>query len=95
MKIEYIRMVCVRAFTKELKSKTGQILKTLNSAGISIKIDKCKLICDKLSSYLGYHISKDGISPNEKLKKKSHKFQHQETKYTNLFFFFFFFFFFF
>ena len=54
---------------EELRRQTKQILKKLSEAGVTIKKDKCELNCDELS-YLGYQISKDGISLDERLTKK-------------------------
>ena len=53
---------------KSLNTKQ-HILKKLNKAGMTINKNKCKLNCDKIS-YLGYQISKDSISPDERLTKK-------------------------
>ena len=62
--------ICVGASTKEeLKYKVVQILKKLSEVGMTINEDKCELMCEKIS-YLGYQISKDGISPDDRLTKK-------------------------
>ena len=58
-----------RPLKKESKHKTEQILKELNEAAMTINKDKCELNCDKVS-YLQCQISKDGISPDERLTEK-------------------------
>ena len=58
--------VCTR---EELKSKTEQVLQRLKQADMTINRDKCKLDCEKIL-YLGYQISREGISPNERLTNK-------------------------
>ena len=50
---------------EEFDSKTEQVLRRLKQAGMKINRDKCKLNCEKIS-YLGYRISRERISPDEK-----------------------------
>ena len=54
---------------EELKHKTKQILKKIDEADMSKNKDKYERNFDKIL-YLGYQISQDGISPDEKLTKK-------------------------
>lgn len=68
--IIYQYKTCVGARTKEeLNYKTEQILVRLKKAGMTVNKDKCNFDCKKIS-YLGYQISKGGISPNDRLTKK-------------------------
>ena len=72
--------ICLGAHTrKESKSKTEQVLQRLKQAGMTINRDKCKLDCKKLS-YLGYQISKKGLSPDEKLSNKIAKMEKPTNK---------------
>ena len=62
--------ICLGASTREeLKSKTEQVLQRLKQAGMTINRDKYKLDYKKIS-YLGYQISREGISPGERLTNK-------------------------
>ena len=64
---------------EELKSKTEQVLQRLKQAGMTIDGDKCKLDYEKIS-YLGYQISREGISPEEMLTNKIAKMQKPMNK---------------
>ena len=72
--------ICLGARTKEeLKSKTEQVLRTLKQAGMTLTRDKCKLDSEKIS-YLGYQISREGISPDEGLTNKIAKSENPTNK---------------
>ena len=64
---------------KELKSKTEQVLWKLKQAGMTINREKCKLDSKKIS-YLGYQISREGISPDERLANKIVKMEKPTNK---------------
>ena len=67
--------ICLAAHTREeLKNKTEQILQRLKQADMTINRVKCKLECEKIS-YLGYQISREGISPDERLTNKIAKME--------------------
>ena len=60
----------VGAYTKEeRRNKREKIFLKLSKVGETINNDKCELNCDMVS-YLGYQISEDGISPEERLNQK-------------------------
>ena len=46
---------------------------------MTINRDKCKLDCEKIS-YLGYQISREGISPDERLTNKIAKMEKPKNK---------------
>ena len=70
--------ICMGARTREeLKSKTEQVLR--RQAGMTINWDKCKLDCEKIS-YQGYQISREGISPDERLTNKTAKMEKPTNK---------------
>ena len=72
--------ICLRARTiEELKSKREQVLQRLKQAGITINRDKCILYGKKIS-YLGYQISTEGISPDERLTNKIAKMEKPTNK---------------
>ena len=64
---------------EELKSKTEQVLRSLKQAGMTINKDQSKLDCEKIS-YLGYQISREGTSPDERLTKKTAKMEKPRTR---------------
>ena len=54
--------ICLKDRTREeLKSKTEQVLRRLKQAGMTLDRDKYKSDCKKIS-FLGYQISREGIS---------------------------------
>ena len=70
----------MESFTKEeLKDKIEQFLKNVNEAV------KFKLNSDKLS-YLGYQISKDGISPDGRLNNRISECPFKETNRKLIYF---------
>ena len=72
--------ICLGACTrKELKSKTEQIQQRLKQAGMTINRNKCKLDSEKIS-YLGYQISREGISPDKRLTNKIAKMEKPMNK---------------
>ena len=50
----------------ELQQKTQQVINKLREAGMSVNRDKCKFNCEE-KNYLGFQISKEGISPDPNL----------------------------
>ena len=72
--------ICLGACTREeLKSKTEHVLQRLKQAGMTINRDKCKLDCEKIS-HSGYQISREGISPDERLTNKIVKWKSQRKR---------------
>ena len=72
--------ICLAARTREeLKNKTEQVLRRLKHEGMIINRDKYKLDCEKIS-YLGYQISREGISPDERRTNKIAKTEKPTNK---------------
>ena len=72
--------ICLSAGTREeLKSKREQVLQRLKQAGMTLNRDKSKLGCERIS-YLGYQISREGISPNKRLTNKIAKMEKLKNK---------------
>ena len=72
--------ICLEAHTREeLKSKTEQVQRRLKQESMTINRDKCKLDNEKISS-LGYQISREGISPDERLTNKIAKMEKPTNK---------------
>ena len=72
--------ICLGSCTrKELKNKTEQVLQGLKQAGMTINREKCKLDSKKIS-YLGYQISREGISLDKRLTNKIAKMEKPMNK---------------
>ena len=72
--------ICLRVRTIEkLNNKTEQVLRRLKQTGMAINRDKCKLDREKIS-YLGYEISREGISLDERLTNKIEKMEKPTNK---------------
>ena len=64
---------------EELKNKIEQFLRRLKQAIMTIERDKCKLDRKKIF-YLGYQISRERISPDERLTNKIAKMEKPTNK---------------
>ena len=61
------------------QSKTEQVLQRLKEADMTINREKCKSDSEKIY-YLGYQISREGISPDERLTNKIAKMEKPTNK---------------
>ena len=71
-------VICSATFEEHLRLLTLLFVK-LREARIQLKLSKCSFACEEVD-FLGYHLSKDGIRPQERLITAVNRFKRPGSK---------------